>query len=185
MVVFDTTYLLFLLQERLPPPLIPKTTQPIPDYETRIAHLLNTLQKNRSKIIVPTPVLAEVLVRADAAAPAYLAKLNKSSSFRIEPFDSRAAVEVALMTADALKTGDKRGGSAETWAKVRYDRQIIGIALANQIQTIYAHDENLRFLAEKRGLKVIGIHELDLPPEDQQTSFVWDKPNEEAEADSE
>ncbi len=190
MVIFDSNFLLFLLQDNLPAPKIPGTDQVVTECKERINHLVDGLQKNREKIIIPTPVLAEALVRADAAGPSYVSKINKSSAFKIEPFDTRAAIEVSLMTAGAIKDGDKREGSTETWAKIKYDRQIIAIAIANRVTTIYANDANLKKLAEKRGITVIGVHELELPPQKQQVEFDWtgnedEKPAEQPEAESE
>lgn len=178
MVIFDANFLLFLLQKNLPAPSIPETNQPIADCEARINHLVGSLQKNKEKIVIPTPVLAEILVRADAAAPAYVSKINKSSAFKIEPFDTRAAIEVSQLTSNAIKSGNKKDGIDATWAKVKFDRQIIGIALANRITTIYAHDENLRKTAEKNGLTVIGIHELETPDKPPPTLFDWDQSDE-------
>jgi hypothetical protein len=45
--------------------------------------------------------------------------LQKYSVFRIESFDTRAAMEVAAMTRDAVDKGKKRGESSTTWAKVK------------------------------------------------------------------
>ncbi|MDH5723233.1 MAG: hypothetical protein OEY94_07930 [Alphaproteobacteria bacterium] len=179
MVIFDANFLLFLLQDNLPAPNNPETGKVVTECEARINHLAESLQKNKEKIIIPTPVLAEALVRADGAAPAYISKINKSSALKIEPFDTRAAVEVSLLTAEALKSGDKKSGSTATWAKVKFDRQIIGIALANRITTIYANDQDLKKLAEKKGITVIGVHELEVPEKPPATLFDWENDNNE------
>jgi rRNA-processing protein FCF1 len=175
MVVFDANFLLFLLQEKVPAPKDPATGQPVSDCELRIAYLVATLTKSKEKIVIPTPVLSEILVGAGAAAPDYVTKLNKSSAFKIESFDTLAAIEVALMTADAKK-GEvgKRDGSDAPWAKVKYDRQILAIALVHRASVIYTNDENLKKLATKKGIKSIGVEELDLPPEDTQRTFPFD-----------
>lgn len=175
MVIFDTNYLLFFLNKNTPSPKDPVTGVEIPNCEERINHLVDGLQKHKEKIIIPTPVLAEVMVRADTAGPDYLNKISKSSAFRIEPFDTRAAIEVAQMTASVPKGGDKRDGIDDTYAKIKYDRQIIGVALANRISTIYSNDQNLKRQAEKKGITVIGIHELQVPPAPPPTLFDWDK----------
>jgi hypothetical protein len=48
--------------------------------------------------------------------------------FYVVPFDTLAAIELAVMTRNALAAGDKRAGSKESWAKVKFDRQIAAIA---------------------------------------------------------
>jgi hypothetical protein len=70
----------------------------------------------------------KILVRAGDAGPEYLDILNKSASFRIVPFDQRAAVEVAAALREAIDAGYKKGGTQSPWAKVKFDRQIVAIA---------------------------------------------------------
>ncbi len=61
----------------------------------RIEHLVRTLSDNREIIIIPAPVLSEFLVFAGSDSPGYLLKIRETSSLRIEPFDERAAIELA------------------------------------------------------------------------------------------
>ena len=44
------------------------------------------------------------------------------------PFGTRAAVEAAAAHREAMLAGDKREGSSASWAKVKFDRQIVAIA---------------------------------------------------------
>lgn len=128
MVVFDASVLLLLLDPDASLPKDPATGQPVEHAKARIEHLIATLERQRAKVIIPTPVLSEVLVRAGEAAPAYLEELSRSARFRIAPFDIRAAVELAALTREALDAGDKREGSAAPWQKIKLERQIVAIA---------------------------------------------------------
>ena len=128
MVVFDTTVLLPILWPGAPIPIHPQTGKPVERFRDRIDHLVARLEQNRTKIIIPTPVLSEILVRAGTAGPDYLAQINAKAVFRTVAFDERAAVEVAAMTRKALDASDKRGGVDGTWNKIKYDRQIVAIA---------------------------------------------------------
>jgi hypothetical protein len=67
----------------------------------RIEFLLKELEKSQTKIIIPTPSLAEILVRAGKAAPSWPAIFNTSAAFKICDFDQRAAIQVALMSQEA------------------------------------------------------------------------------------
>jgi hypothetical protein len=136
MVVFDATTLLLLLSPAVPAPVDPATGMPVEHAKERLDHLVKELEQSRTRIIVPTPALSEILVKAGAAGPAYLERLNSSAAFRIAPFDQRAAVEVAAMTRDALATGNKRGGVQGTWAKIKYDRQIVAIAKVEGVRIL-------------------------------------------------
>jgi hypothetical protein len=109
------------------------------------------------------------LVRAGAEASQLIVEeLGKHSVFRIEPFDERAAIEVAAMTRAAIKGGKKRGSSVATWAKIKYDRQIVAIAKVAQATTIYSDDGDIGTIAKQVGISVIGLADLPLPPEDRQ-----------------
>ena len=169
--VFDSTMLLPMLWPEVPAPIDPSTKNPIENMRERVDFLIQRLEKDRTKIIIPTPALSEILVRAGRAGPQYLAQINSTSVFRTAPFDERAAVEVAAMTRSALDSGDKRGGAEGTWAKIKYDRQIVAIAKVQGATTIYSDDSGVKTLGNGIGLTVIRLFDLPLPPEDPQTSL--------------
>ncbi len=128
----------------------------------------------KEKIIIPTPVLCEVLVRADAAMSEYLGILNGSAAFRIVPFDQKAAIEAAIDMNAALKSGGLRANAQDadtTKTKIKFDRQIVAIAKAEGAHTIYSDDKHVHSYASRAGLKAIRTADLDLPPEDPQTAF--------------
>ena len=168
MAVFDATTLMLFLEPDAKAPLDPTTNKPIPNAKVRIDHLIDRLEKRRETIVIPTPALSEVLVHADEAGPQHLDILNSTSRFRIEPFDQRAAVELAAMTRGALQKGDLRSGTQATRAKLKFDRQIIAIARTQNETTIYSDDEDIEKLAEPLGIEVIPLHALSAPPEDAQ-----------------
>lgn len=171
MVVFDAATFLLTVDPSTPAPLDSVTGKTVSQPKERVDYLIKTLEENRTKIIVPTPVISEILVRAGKAGPLYLSIIEKSSAFKIESYDIRAAVEVAYMAQGSKNTGKKKGPSAQTYAKLKYDRQIIAIAKTNNATTIYSDDKNLKSLAETHGLKVIRLAELPLPPDDPQTTM--------------
>jgi predicted nucleic acid-binding protein len=106
-----------------------------------------------------------VLVRAEPSdAPRIVEEINKAAVFHIASFDALAAIEVAAMTRTAISRGDKKSGSQETWAKVKYDRQIVAIARVAQASVIYSDDRGIRALAKGAEISVVGIADLPLPP---------------------
>lgn len=165
MIVIDTAMLLLFLSPIATPPLDPLTKQPILHAKERMEFLINTLDQKKTKIIIPTPVLAETLVHAGAALEGYMEILSKRTVFRIVSFDTKAAIELALMTRRALDNGDKRGGISAPWAKVKFDRQIVCIAKAYNVSEIYSDDEHVKKLGESIGLTVIGLLGCPLPPD--------------------
>lgn len=177
MVVMDATTLLLLLRPNVDAPHDRSTGNPVEFVEKRLNYLVKTLERTKTKIVIPTPALSEFLVRAEAAGPALLQRITKQAVFRIVPFDTLAAVEVAMMTRDALDKGDKRGGLLAPWAKVKYDRQIVAIAKVVQARAIYSDDEDVEKIGRAAGIHVISIASLPLPPEDAQGSLQLEPPH--------
>ena len=171
MVIFDANFLLLLLDPDVDVPLDPRTKAPLVKPKERIDLLIAVLSKQRETIGIPTPVIAEVLVGAKDAGPKYLGLITGSSRFLVLPFDLRAAIETAALTANALAAGDKKAGSAAPWQKVKVDRQIVATGVSRNVTTIYSDDSGVLKLAQATRVPTISSWELPLPPEDPQASF--------------
>ncbi len=177
MVVFDTSVLLLLIEPKAKPPIDPATGLPVENAAARIEYLVSVLSDASEKIIVPTPVLSEILVHSGEATNHYLDALNGQAVFRIANFDQKAAIEAALAIGDALRRGGIRIDSADpevTRGKVKFDRQIVAIAKAEGATTVYSDDTDVVRYAEQAGLRAYRTADLDLPPEDPQTAMDFD-----------
>jgi predicted nucleic acid-binding protein len=153
-VVFDASFLI---------PLLDPQVKGV-DMDARLLHLITVLDKQRDAIIVPTPAWSETLIGAGDAAPKYLEILNRAARLRVAPFGSRAAVEAAARHREALRAGDKKEGSG-SWAKVKFDRQIVAIAKVEGAERIYSNDDDIRRFGKADGLQVIRLEDLDNPPD--------------------
>jgi predicted nucleic acid-binding protein len=165
-VVFDASVLVYILDENANAPIDQSTGQPVAGCKERVEHLIASLQRDNAKIIIPTPSLGEILVKAQTAAPEWLRILNSSRHFRIAPFDQRAAVEFAATQANRPAAA-RRTTSRH---KAKFDDQIVAIASVEGATVIYSDDGDIKKL-ESPHLKVIGIAELPLPPVDPQGSL--------------
>lgn len=177
MVVFDANFLIYFLDPRL---------KEGAGKNPRVDHLVAEIDKERDRIIVPTPALSELLVGAGDAAPAYLDTINRSRFFRVEPFGERAAVEAAAMTREALHKGNKFSPSTKSdWAKVKFDRQIVAIAKVVGATAIYSQDEDVAAHAKEVGIKAVHIQDLPDPPTPPQIEMELDpsEPNTEPESE--
>lgn len=150
----------------------PTTGQPVIAATKRFRFLNTQIEKSGNTIVIPTPALAEVLVLVGDAAPTIIDILNGSARFRIADFDQRAAVELAAMTREAIRLGDKKAGSSEPWQKIKLDRQIIAIARTNQVERIYSDDRGIKYFAEMIGMQVVQTWEMPLPPEESQGTLI-------------
>lgn len=178
MVVFDATMLMLLIRPESGRPIDSSTGQPVDHVSERIAHFVEQRDKSKTRIGLPTPALSEVLVRSGASAVKIIEKIKEFSVFEILPFDELSAIELAIMTKNAIDAGDKKSGSTEIWNKVKYDRQIIAIARVRQATALYTDDARLRNLALALDMPVSGIADLKLPPETAQGSFPLELPAE-------
>jgi hypothetical protein len=90
------------------------------------------------------PALSEVFVGIAAdKVQNILVELNASRWFRIEGFDLAAGMELADRTAKAIAKGDKRDGIRADWTKIKFDRQIMAIAIVNDAPNIISDDPDL------------------------------------------
>jgi hypothetical protein len=167
MVVFDNTYLTLLLNPAAP------TKLPVPDARDRIEFLLETLERSRERILIPSPVVGEVLVLAGRGGPDILAELTSSSRFQIADFDLRAAIEFAASVAQAIASGDKRRGSGGSWAKAKFDQQIVAVAKVHSVGTIYSDDVDIVKLCEGSSIRVTRIADLTQRPTEAQPELEF------------
>lgn len=174
MVVFDTSVLLLFLDPQAKPPNDPATEETLLHAPKRIEYLIETLSASKDTIIIPTPVLSEVLVYAGGATNKYLEILNNTSVFRIAPFDQKAAIEASVAMKDAIDRGGHRIDTKNpdtTRTKIKFDRQIVAISRAENAHTVYSGDGDVLKYSSASGMNSIATWELELPPEDPQGSF--------------
>lgn len=158
----DSSALVLLVNPAANPPDDPGTGQPVTQARERIEAFVRSLT-SADTLIIPTPVLAEALVRAEDGAPGLLEALGGLARAKIRPFGERAAVETAMMTRDAIYAGDKRGGSEAAWQKVKVDRQVIAVARVEGATNIYADDLNLVAFAKRLGMDAFSTWDLPVP----------------------
>lgn len=169
--VFDASVLIFLFEKDASGPLDPATGLPVARCYDRVNHLVETLTRDRAKIIIPTPSLAEILVKARAAGPEWLRLISENRYIRVSSFDLRAAVEFAAMQRERKLTGIT---SAEPRQKAKFDDQIVAIAKVEGADVIYSSDDGLAKSAPP-AIEVIGLTGLQLPPEDPQMQLRLDE----------
>jgi predicted nucleic acid-binding protein len=180
-VVFDTAFLVVLLDESVVSAHDPRTNGPIDRPKERLNHLITELEKQRAKIVIPTPALAEVLANAGPALKPWLDIIAGHSVFQIEPFDTLAAVEAAIMFDQARARGDWKDGSASPKQKIKVDRQIAAIARRHGAQRLYTNDADLeKVLGPGSSISVVYLSELPLPAEDPQLDMLTDLEGNEA-----
>lgn len=176
MVAFDNTILSVLL--------FPDTEvnagpdgKPVERVRERVTALVQEIADGGEQVLIPAPALAEVLATPDCNVDEVLSTLRGSAFIRIGDFDQRAAVELALRLRAAMAAGDIREGVATTKTKMKFDRQIVAIALTNGVRILYSDDDGVRKFAEGSGLKVKRTSDLPLPVVQQELFEVQETPD--------
>ena len=113
-VAFDSTYLIDLFNPKI-----------AGDKRAALDHLIKDLSKSRTRILIPSPCLTELLIQAGRARDEYVQRLGNSISFEVIPFDRRAATECALLLADAWDTKTQR---RVTHTKFKFDWMVVTCA---------------------------------------------------------
>jgi hypothetical protein len=161
MIIFDASYLIVYLHPN-PEPAKDRNDKPVSRFRERVDHLIATLNGSDQVIGVPAPALAEVMVRAGKGRFKYLNILSDSYRFEIIPFGTKAAIEAGELIAQ-IKNENKSQPWA-TWAKIKFDVQIVSIGKAEEVTAIYSDDKDVEAHGKRLKLKVIRICDLDLPP---------------------
>lgn len=164
-VAVDAGVLLHLLNPDLPAPIDPETGERPTDCAARVEHLIDRISRVGGRLVIPTPALSEILVKAGAAGPDLLARLAGKKSIRVASFDEMAAVECA-----ALAGGRAARGRTSPRPKAKFDEQIVAIAVVEACEEIVSDDGDMLRLAPS-GMKVTRLAELPLPPVSAQQSF--------------
>lgn len=167
---FDSTMLSLLLHPDARAPDDPQTGKPTDHVEQRLQGLLTKLHKKRGKIIIPTPAVAEVLTLIGPTNGEYLQIINRSRIFEVQPFDEKAAVELAFLNRDVFSIIDGKN-KAEPYQKIKIDRQILAICRATRCDRFYTDDKGLIHRAEMCGLPTSRISDVPVPDEARQHEF--------------
>jgi len=113
-------------------------------------------------MIIPAPVLSEFLIGVEPAKfQEYLDVLNGNACFEVADFNTAAAIECALLPTRQELAQILPGQVA---SKLKYDRQIVGIALAAMVDEVWTHDESLGKIALAKGLTVKSFADVEPPP---------------------
>jgi hypothetical protein len=143
-----------------------KTKKPIKHAKERVDLLIEVIASTEDVIVIPAPVFSEVLVKLPPSkADELLKRIKTSPWFKVEAFDAAAAVELGIRTAQAMAAGDKREGLQADWTKIKFDRQIVAIAIVTNASEIISDDSDVAAIAERWGVQVRSVDDLPLPAE--------------------
>jgi rRNA-processing protein FCF1 len=153
-VVFDSTFLIDLFNPKI-----------AGDQRAALDHLVQGLSKARVRILIPSPCLTELLIRAGKARDEYVQRLNNTSSFEVIAYDRRAATECAILLEEAW---DKKSQRDITRTKFKFDWMIVACASSRNVQKIYSDDDDIARCSAQIGIQTLTQKKLVVPAESRQ-----------------
>lgn len=147
----------------------PETKDVLERVDERAKAFVEETERKQALILIPTPVLSEFLIGVDVSKlQTYLDTLNGNACFEIVDFDTAAAIECALLP-DKKELAQISTGQVAS--KLKYNRQIVGIALATMADEVWSHDDSLRKIAVFKGLTVKSLADIEPPTVQTQMLF--------------
>ena len=138
--------------------------------------LIDMVESSGGSVIIPTPVLAEYLIGIDKSEhQTHINIIQRQSCFEIAPFDEIAAIECAQMpTLAELKSMM----TTDTASKVKFDRQIISIALSLNVDEIWTHDKGVFKRCKEMGITAKSLADIEPAPIQVLIDMSHDSPSE-------
>lgn len=161
-VAVDATTLSVLLNPRAGVPADPATGKPVELARQRILGFIALMEKERRKLIIPTPATAELLTAIGPTNADYIRVVNRKAVFESRPFDEVCAIELAFLNRDIFAALDQRN-KLEPWQKVKVDRQILAIARVANCEKILTDDGGLANRARLCDIEPVGIAGMPVP----------------------
>lgn len=140
----------------------PETGAIIDNAFDRALALVDRIDNLKGTVVLPAPVLSEYLLGVSREKHnAHLGIIMSTRSIQIAPFDELAAIECALLPSNQeLKNMDANS----TMAKLKYDRQIIAIALSIGADEIWTHDKQVFAKAKALGIQARSLADIERLP---------------------
>ena len=161
-VAIDATTLSILLNPKAKIPFDKATGEPVVLGRERILGFIAQAEKERRKLVIPTPATAELLTAIGPTSADYIRVINRKAVFEVRPFDEVAAIELAFLNRDIFAALDLKNG-LEPWQKMKVDRQIIAIAKVADCEKILTEDKGMANRARLCEIEPIRIVDLPIP----------------------
>jgi predicted nucleic acid-binding protein len=170
-VLFDSSFLVAATEQGV----VPADT----DNGVRLRYLLQELEQAESRIVVPTPVLAEVLVRKNPDRVRLIQTLQRSPRILLAEFGPAAA---AVCSELIMRRWPKPADRAAHWSRhrLKFDMQIVAIAEVNNVGVVYTMDRQLAALCRDEKILALGFQDLPMPAPERQRKLDLSVPSDQA-----
>jgi predicted nucleic acid-binding protein len=129
----------------------------------RVERFLADTTECSGKILIPTPVLTEVLTNRLDRTDEILARLSRQSAVQIVDFDQIIAIEASYVIKykyNRMQVGQKH----ENWkVLLKYDAMIAATARVWNARALMTADGDFNAMLEGTGIAIISLEDLPLP----------------------
>ncbi|MGP3790314.1 type II toxin-antitoxin system VapC family toxin [Pseudomonas sp. B392_1p] len=163
-IAIDTNVLVQIMQNEYAKDLCdPETGEVIDNAFQRAQAFIERVETLKGVVVIPAPVVSEYLLGIEHSHyQAHLDTLNSVKSIEVLPFDQLAAVECAMLVSNQEM---KQLDPESKMAKLKYDRQILAIAVAAGAKEIWTHDKQLFNKAKAVGITAKSLAHIEPKPE--------------------
>jgi predicted nucleic acid-binding protein len=167
-IVIDTNVLVQIMQNEGAKDLIdPETDKVVVNAFERAQALIERIDSLKGVVVLPAPVIAEYLLGIDRKSyQLHLDVMNGVKCIEVSSFDQLAAIECAMLVSNQEM---KQLDPDSKMAKLKYDRQILAIAISSGAKEIWTHDKQLFKRSKAMGLTAMSLGGID--PKPQQLDF--------------
>ena len=163
MIVVDANFLVLMFDPTAMPH-VPRGTE-------RGEHFIRELSEKGEQVMIPVPVLAEVVAGRIERTQEIISELRRQRAFVVQPFDDVIAIETGYLIRsafDRMPVSQKPSG----WrVAMKYDAQIAATAIVRRARAIVSGDGGFSVYLDGSGIELIELKDLPLPPENPQGSL--------------
>ena len=161
MIVVDANFLVLFLD--------PDGAMPhIARGKDRIQHYIAELSRDRTEIIVPAPVIAEIVAGRIDRIEDIVTILTRGRTFIVQPFDTIVAIQTGELIRQVQDSIPAENRSPGWKVAMKYDAMIAATARVRRAKAVCTDDAGIARYLRGSNIDVVQIADLPLPPEDPQ-----------------
>lgn len=165
MIVVDTNFLVLMLD--------PESTQDVNGRVARVRHFVETLSKRGDLIVIPAPVISELVAGRAQKVDEVVEALRPLRAFFIQPFDTVIAIEAGERIAAAQSKVPFEERLPGWRVAMKFDAMVAATAIVRGATELYTDDKGLSKYLVGTKVRVVLVDELPLPPEPPQHEFPY------------
>jgi len=155
-VIFDTNFLTYFSDSNGSYAFEPEDENDLLD--ERFDYLLERLSAADAEIIIPAPVLAEVLSAKHKNQGTIIDLINEADNMNIIAFDARQSIEFGYLFRNTNRDSDHSRNA------FKFDLLILACAKVHGVSVIYTADKQLRRKAERMEIQAYSFQDLERIP---------------------